>query len=276
LPTRSLVQVPVVADEHRTTERVEIHDDAVVEPNAASQGLEVTSTGNNGSEPAPVTGSPPARLRELEALAADRFGVHFTADAELKELLERARGLASHRLPKNDLSSLMRLVLASFVKHEEARRFAVGRKPRRAKADATHAKASSPRATSPGGAGAAIASPGSKDALGPQASRVERVAEGFARRRKRSRYVSAAVRREVYLRDRGQCSFESEDGRRCEARAMLELDHVEPWAKLGDASVDNIRLRCRAHNQMHARECFGARHVEAKIAARRCAAVPMR
>jgi len=73
----------------------------------------------------------------------------------------------------------------------------------------------------------------------------------------------------VYLRDHGQCSFVSADGRRCEARALLELDHIEPWAKRGDAGVDNIRLRCRAHNQMHARECFGARHIAAKIAERR-------
>ncbi|HEX3850338.1 MAG TPA: hypothetical protein VHW01_05190, partial [Polyangiaceae bacterium] len=162
LPTRTPVQAPVIADEPE----IETHDDAVVEPKAASQGSEATFaelprfTGNNGSEPAlPVVGLPPARRRELEALSPDRFGVHFTADAELKELLERARALASHRLPKNDLSGLMRLVLASFVKHEEARRFAVGRKPRRTKSDATQAKAPSPRATPPGGVGSAIASP---------------------------------------------------------------------------------------------------------------------
>jgi hypothetical protein len=34
------------------------------------------------------------RARELEPLSADRFGVHFTADAELRELIERARALA--------------------------------------------------------------------------------------------------------------------------------------------------------------------------------------
>jgi hypothetical protein len=156
LPTRS----PVVAEEPRMTARAETHDDAAVEPNATRQGPEVTPAEvaefaeNHGPETAPpVVSSPPERRRELEALSADRFGVHFTADAELRELLERARALAGHRLPKNDLSSLMRLVLASFVKHEQARRFAVGRKPRRAKADAPRAKASLPRITPPGGPG---------------------------------------------------------------------------------------------------------------------------
>jgi hypothetical protein len=117
------------------------------------------------------------RQREIEALSADRFGVHFTADAGLRtrfaipegvELHERARALASHR--------------------------------------------------------------------------------GFVKRSRRSRCVPAAVRRAVYLRDDAQCSFVSQDGRRCDARALLELDHAEPWARLGDAGVDNIRLRCREHN----------------------------
>jgi hypothetical protein len=53
------------------------------------------------------------------------------------------------------------------------------------------------------------------------------------------------------------------------ARALLELDHAKPWAKLGDALAHNIRLRCWVHNQLHARECFGDQHIEAKIAARR-------
>jgi len=278
LPTRvpAQVQVPMVADVPRMTTRIETHDAAVAEANATGQGPEATPAevaefaGDHGFETAPsIVGSPPARRRELEALSADRFGVHFPADAELKELLERARALASHRLPKNDLSSLMRLVLESFVKHEDARRFAVGRKPRRAKARAPHVKASSPRVTPPGGVEPAIASAEGKTALvSSRASQVARVAAGFAKRRKHSRHVPAAVRCAVYLRDCGRCSFVSEDGRRCEARARLELDHVEPWARLGAAGVDNIRLRCRAHNQLHAWDCFGARHIEAKIAAR--------
>ena len=74
------------------------------------------------------------RAREFEPLSADRFGVHFTADAELRELIERARALASHRLPNGDLASLMKLMAASFVRQEEKRRFGIGARPRRADA----------------------------------------------------------------------------------------------------------------------------------------------
>jgi hypothetical protein len=75
------------------------------------------------------------------------------------------------------------------------------------------------------------------------------------------------VKRSAYLRDQGQCSFVSADGRRCRARAFLQLDHIEPWAALGAPVAENIRILCRGHNLLHARNCFGAGHVAAKIAA---------
>jgi hypothetical protein len=90
-----------------------------------------------------------------------------------------------------------------------------------------------------------------------------------AHARKRSRHVPAAVRREVYERDQGQCAFVSADGRLCEAKAFLEYDHVLPWAALGGSSPDNIRLLCRAHNALHARTCFGGKYVAERVAARR-------
>ncbi len=45
------------------------------------------------------------------------------------------------------------------------------------------------------------------------------------------------------------------DGTRCGSRWKLEADHVEPAAVGGPPTVDNLRLRCRAHNLRHA-ECF--------------------
>jgi hypothetical protein len=229
------------------------------------------------------------RRRELEALSADRFGVHFTADAELRELIERARALARHRLPKGDLASLMKLVFDTFVQHEEKRRFAVGRKPRAARGDAkpAGAPATTPaqaaalptdtRSTPPGGTsalttGTSSTSPGGASALLASPRRKVMLPARLRRARKRSRYLSAPVTRSVYLRDQGQCSFVSVVGRRCGARAFLQLDHIEPWAALGASVTENIRILCRAHNLLHARHCFGAKHIAAKLAARRAGA----
>jgi 5-methylcytosine-specific restriction endonuclease McrA len=75
--------------------------------------------------------------------------------------------------------------------------------------------------------------------------------------------------REVYSRDQGQCSFVSKGGRRCGERALLELDHVTPFAVGGASTPDNLRFLCRAHNQQHARNHFGQRYIDAAIALKR-------
>jgi 5-methylcytosine-specific restriction endonuclease McrA len=72
------------------------------------------------------------------------------------------------------------------------------------------------------------------------------------------RYVSAEIRRTVWQRDGGQCTFVSEKGKRCEARDRLEFDHIDPVARGGQTSADRMRLRCRAHNQYSAECTFGA------------------
>jgi 5-methylcytosine-specific restriction endonuclease McrA len=77
------------------------------------------------------------------------------------------------------------------------------------------------------------------------------------RRTRSARHVPAQVRREVWKRDRGQCTFVSDSGHRCEARTRLEFDHVTPVARNGEATPANLRLRCRAHNQYEAERVFG-------------------
>ena len=62
-----------------------------------------------------------------------------------------------------------------------------------------------------------------------------------------SRHIPAAVRRAVWRRDGGSCAFVGAEGR-CGERAFLEFHHVEPHAVGGGATVENIELRCRAHN----------------------------
>jgi hypothetical protein len=77
-----------------------------------------------------------------------------------------------------------------------------------------------------------------------------------------SRDIPAAVRREVWARDGGQCAFVGQNGRRCEEKGFLEFHHVQPYAAKGKATVDNIELRCAAHNQYEAGVCPGAVSVE--------------
>jgi len=72
-----------------------------------------------------------------------------------------------------------------------------------------------------------------------------------------SRYIPAHVKRAVVRRDQCRCSFVSHSGRRCEARKRLEFDHEVPVARGGESTIDNVRLRCRAHNQYEAERTYG-------------------
>ncbi len=197
------------------------------------------------------------RARELEPLSPDRFGVHFTADAELRDLIERARALASHRLPNGDLAGLMKLMAARFVRQEEKRRFGIGARPRRTKSETNPARTAE-REAPPGGV-----------PVSPAASEPTMREARTLQTAKRGRYLAVAVRREIHNRDRGRCAFVSADGRRCNARAFLEFDHVKPYARSGAADALNLRLLCKAHNLLHAQTCFGMIHIAAKIAAKK-------
>jgi hypothetical protein len=87
-----------------------------------------------------------------------------------------------------------------------------------------------------------------------------------------SRRVSNAARRAVIERDGLQCSWVDVQGRRCESRAWLELDHRHPRAKGGGSEPENMRVLCRSHNRFAAERAYGRDTIEAAIAARRRAA----
>jgi hypothetical protein len=85
-----------------------------------------------------------------------------------------------------------------------------------------------------------------------------------------SRHIPAEVKRAVWERDGGRCAFVSEGGRRCTERAFLEFHHIEPYAAGGEATVENISLRCRRHNGHEAELFFGARGVHEALASYLC------
>jgi 5-methylcytosine-specific restriction endonuclease McrA len=80
---------------------------------------------------------------------------------------------------------------------------------------------------------------------------------------------SRATRRAVFERDGERCTFIDAEGHRCPATTWLELDHVVARARGGTSELGNLRVRCRAHNQLYAEQTFGKEHVERKIRERR-------
>ena len=80
----------------------------------------------------------------------------------------------------------------------------------------------------------------------------------------RTRPTPAALRRLVWARDQGRCTFVGDDGHLCNETRCLEFAHLHPWGKGGEHSARNVALRCRAHNAFEAERDFGASFVASK------------
>jgi 5-methylcytosine-specific restriction endonuclease McrA len=76
-------------------------------------------------------------------------------------------------------------------------------------------------------------------------------------KQRKSRYIPASVRHEIFLRDGGRCTHVGADGRRCEATHGLEIDHMKAFCHNGSNHLENLRLVCRGHNQYRADVTLG-------------------
>ncbi len=78
------------------------------------------------------------------------------------------------------------------------------------------------------------------------------------------RAIPKSVRRSVFERDHERCTYVSPDGVRCSECVGLEIDHIVPFARGGSGEKENLRLLCRAHNQLAAEQWLGKEFMAAK------------
>ena len=68
--------------------------------------------------------------------------------------------------------------------------------------------------------------------------------------KKISRYIPSHLRKYIWERDGGQCSYvHHETKRRCVSKHLLQIDHIQPFALGGRTEKENLRLLCAGHNQ---------------------------
>ena len=83
----------------------------------------------------PASPGPPASTRarpgRIEPLASARYQVQFTADAELREMLERLQALMRSSVPDGDLAKIIDVAVTRELERLEARRFGKTKKPRK-------------------------------------------------------------------------------------------------------------------------------------------------
>ena len=183
-------------------------------------------------EPVPASPPSPAALPPtprpiVRATAPERYRVQFTIGPETHERLRRLQALLRREIPDGDPAVIFDRALILLLERVEKTKLGAAARPR------------------PHG----VIRPGTDKAVRNPALR--------------SRDVPRAVKRAAWRRDGGQCAFVSPTGRRCTELTFLEFHHVQAYAKKGPATVGNISLRCRRHNQYEAELIFGPHRGEA-------------
>ncbi|MBC7396334.1 MAG: HNH endonuclease [Bdellovibrionales bacterium] len=77
------------------------------------------------------------------------------------------------------------------------------------------------------------------------------------------RFIPSALKRFLWRRDGGFCAYQNPiSGKKCGSSYQIQFDHIQPVAKGGLSCADNLRLLCRGHNLLSAREQFGRHYME--------------
>ena len=67
---------------------------------------------------------------------------------------------------------------------------------------------------------------------------------------KQSRYIPAQIKRLIWTRDKGQCTYICpQTKKKCGSKHFLQIDHIHPYALGGNSTLNNLRLLCASHNQ---------------------------
>ena len=180
----------------------------------------------------------------VQALAPQRYRVQFTIGQDTHDRLRRVQSLLRRQIPDGDPAAIFDRALR-LLEEVEGRKLGFAAKPGRCE--------------SRGGRNYENRIRSGTDKSACSARRTEGPSGSPEPTEGRSRHVPAAVKRAVWLRDAGQCAFVSNGGRRCLQRSFLELHHIRPYAMEGPATVGNIALRCRLHNQYEGELVFGPR-----------------
>jgi hypothetical protein len=159
--------------------------------------------------------------------------------------LEQLQELLRRQNPSGDLATIIERALRVLLEREKKQRFGHTSARKRAQAKDETAKPNTDEVNLSGTVSESSAHANASEA--------------------KSRYIPRKIRAEVFARDNGQCTFVSADGRRCQARGFLEVHHHEvTFARGGEATVENLRVTCRAHNSLWADRDYGRGFMQSK------------
>jgi hypothetical protein len=197
---------------------------------AAPAGISSPPTGDSAPPRASIPAQTASARARVEPTSEARYRIQLNASSALKEKLEFFQALVSHSIPNGDVAAALERALDLALEQVQKQRFAKTDRPR------------NPR----------------------KAREIKLRSRGSHRE-----HIPNAVQRQVATRDGLRCTFVSDGGCRCSARAFLQIHHEQPWARGGASGAENLRLLCAVHNRLVAERDFGATHIAERLDARR-------
>jgi hypothetical protein len=174
-----------------------------------------------------------------EPITAELRRLHVTVSRRFLAKLDAARAALSHAHPGAGVEKVLEAAL-DLLLDAHAKKKGVVKRPR-----------TTPKAV-------AGADQGDRSEVSTVPANDEAHADSASRRpASESRYVPAAVRREVWIRDAGRCKWPLAAGGICGSTLRVELDHQVPRALGGPSTASNLRVLCKVHNDLAARQAFG-------------------
>jgi len=220
--------------ENRSSENTKAQDSCSVQ-GAFSRKYSEKSTAAGGSRSSAVCSGIPQQTPILKK----KFKLEFAVEPECMKKIEEAKELLSKKYPEGvPLGTLLEEALDAYLDRHSPRKKKQRREKREAKKE----------------------------------SKKNEQQPGNHKNNKRSRHIPQAVQDEVYAKDNGRCTYVGPDGVRCNSTWNLEIDHIIPYARGGDHSIENLRLLCAKHNQLAAEKTYGREYMER----RRCGTRPIR
>ncbi len=166
---------------------------------------------------------------KVRPITENKTEIKLVIDDELKSKLDQLKNLLSHTNPNMSYKELIACLAEMGLEKLDPARKSARKNRLQERRDLSRKNASSKRV-----------------------SNLQRNVSGA--QRVNSRYISPAIKQEVWLRDQGRCTYiystgiDKNSGRRCSSNHLLQYDHIEAFRNGGESSVRNLRLLCQQHN----------------------------
>ena len=240
--------------------------------------------GTPAQEPAMPSTTPPVPplagpKSKLTPLSPRRYSLQVTVDEETYKALKQLQDLLRHQIPNGDLAKIIKDAVLERLEHVSREKLGHTKRPRKSRQQESWIETpvsnvnvgeiemrmvedEKPIAEAATRGNESVQPVETTETKYEQQVKSESERESVltiapGRSEANSRHIPAAVKREVWERDKARCAFVSRSGRRCSEKGRLEFHHVHAYALGGPATVENIALRCRTHNAYEGAALFG-------------------